>query len=71
MFDFARLPLRMAPERIHFLKFILEGYDNLAVLSTVDARLGKVEIRYPAMREAELVALLESLSSDIGISPYP
>ncbi|MDH5299067.1 MAG: DUF4911 domain-containing protein, partial [Desulfobulbaceae bacterium] len=61
MTEFARLQLRIAPERIHFLKFILEGYDGLAVQSTVDARRGVVEIRYPLSRKVELDLLLASL----------
>jgi len=58
--------LRIAPERIHFLKFILEGYDHLAVQSTVDQRLGIVELRYPPEREAEVTALLEGLGPQLG-----
>jgi hypothetical protein len=54
---YARIPAR----KIAFLKFVLEGYDGLAVLTTVNRGLGLVSLRYfPACRE-ELVALLESL----------
>ena len=52
---------RISPAGIAFLKFILEGYDGLAVLSTEDNKSGIVSIRYfPACRN-ELVNLLLSL----------
>jgi len=56
-FLLAQIPTR----KIALLKFILEGYDGLAVLSTVNRENGLVSLRYfPACRD-ELVALLDSL----------
>ena len=55
----------MSPDRIHYLKFILEGYDNLAILSTINARQGLVEIRYPPENEKDLRYLLSEITSDI------
>ncbi len=59
------LQLEIKPERIHFLKFILEGYDGLALLSTADARQGIVEIRYPPETESDLNNLLQSIEPQI------
>jgi hypothetical protein len=59
------LQLEISPDRIHFLKFILEGYDGLALLSTVDSRQGLVEIRYPDGIESELIILLRNLGPQI------
>jgi hypothetical protein len=59
------LHLKISPDRIHYLKFILEGYDNLAILSTVNARQGLVEIRYPPDNEKDLRYLLTEITSDI------
>jgi hypothetical protein len=59
------LRLQIVPERIHFLKFILEGYDGMALLSTVDAVQGLVEIRYPPEVENDLKKLLHSLGPQI------
>lgn len=59
------LQLEIMPERIHFLKFILEGYDGLALLSTVDAGQGIVEIRYPPEIENDLKDLLSSIGPQI------
>jgi hypothetical protein len=59
------LQLEISPDRIHFLKFILEGYDGLAILSTLDARLGIVAIRYPPEIENDLKELLYNIGPQI------
>ena len=53
--------LKISPERIHFLKFILEGYDGLAIMSTIDPRKGIVEIKYPPEIKRDLTDLLKSI----------
>jgi len=63
----AHLRVRIAPNRIHFLKFILEGYDGLAVLSTVDRQQGLVELKYPPELQADLDGLLESLAEGLEL----
>ena len=55
------LHVSINPERIYFLKFILEGYDGLAIQSTIDAKSGIVEIRYPPEMENDLQLLLAEL----------
>lgn len=62
------LQITIRPERIHFLKFILEGYDGLAIQSTVDAKTGVVEIRYPPEMKHDLQALLTELKPLIAKS---
>jgi len=59
------LRLEITPERIHFLKFILEGYDGLALLSTVDPGNGIVEIRYPPESKSDLEKLLFQIKPQI------
>jgi len=60
--------LRLDPTRIGFVKFILEGYDNLAILSTVDRETGLVQIRYPAELEADLFTLLRDVCHNENIA---
>ncbi|MFZ5775657.1 MAG: DUF4911 domain-containing protein [Thermodesulfobacteriota bacterium] len=60
------LRLQVRPERIHFLKFILEGYDNMAILSTVDRNQGLVELKYPAELSDDLMLLLASMAGQIN-----
>jgi hypothetical protein len=65
---FKELYLGIAPGRFHFLKFILEGYDGLAVLSSVDGKIGTVRLRYPGESEPLLFDLLSALAP--GLSRY-
>jgi hypothetical protein len=65
MAESSSIQLKISPDRIHFLKFILEGYDGLAILSTVNARQGIVELRYPPEAESELAALLTEINTEI------
>lgn len=57
----SKLPIRIAPQRIAFLKFILEGYDGLANLTTIDQRSGDVTINYPMEQEEEVMQLMDAL----------
>lgn len=65
---FKELYLGIVPGRFHFLKSILEGYDGLAVLSSVDGKIGTVRLRYPAESEHLLFELLSALAP--GLSKY-
>ncbi len=58
---FEGVELTIAPHRIAFFKFILEGYDGLAILSTLDAGSGRVLLRFPACREDEVYKLTRAL----------
>jgi hypothetical protein len=56
------LYLRIAASRFFLLKNILEGYDNLAVLSQdADSVHGSL-LRYPPERQGEVFALLASIA---------
>jgi hypothetical protein len=54
--------LRIAPDSFHYLKFILEGYDNLAVLSSVEMKQGIVKLRYTEGLERDLFELLSKIA---------
>ena len=60
---------RVRPERIVLLRHILEGYDNLALPSTMDAAGGLMRLQTPSSNYFELMALLEALAPDL--TPYP
>lgn len=60
------LYLLIAPERFHFLKFILEGYDGLAILSSVNGKTGVVRLRYPLENETLLFDLISDISVKIN-----
>lgn len=57
-----RLELTINSSRIAFWKFILEGYDGLAVLSTLNAKEGHILLRFPACRRQEVEEFLCSMT---------
>ncbi len=57
--------LRIASRRFYYLKFILEAYDNLAILSSVDSKAGLVVIKYPPGAEEHLFALLADIEPQL------
>lgn len=58
--------LRILPGKFHYLKFILEGYDNLAILSACsDAPVGVVVVRYPQEMTGEFFGLLSALAPSL------
>lgn len=61
--------LRIIPSQFHFLKFILEGYDNLAILSSEDGKAGIVLLRYPRELRTDVFALLETLAPKLTTLP--
>jgi hypothetical protein len=56
------LYLRINRNRIHFLKFILEAYDGLAVLSVIEPKEGLILIRFAPECGREITELLSSLA---------
>lgn len=60
--------LRINPARYHFLKFILEAYDGLCLLSSVPSSPGVVRLRFPKERAQTLYGLLGALSSSIKLN---
>lgn len=56
---------RIAPQRFHYLKFILEGYDNLAVLSSVSNQSGVIRLKCMADSLPELLQLLTDIAPEI------
>jgi Domain of unknown function (DUF4911) len=60
--------IRIRGDRYHFLKFILEGYDGLAIMTKVHDEI--VLLRYPLELYEDLLHLLSSLTPKIRCS-YP
>ena len=52
-------------KKIAFLKFIIEGYDGLATITTIDRSNGTVKLMYPAERAYELASLVWELFPSI------
>lgn len=60
------LYLRIVPARIGLLRFLLEGYDGLAMLSTLDSKTGLVRLLFPGPRYLEVMAFLAAVASDLS-----
>lgn len=64
-----KLYYRVDRRKISFLRFILEAYEGIAVLTTVDAQAGIVVIHVPPGCEADVNLVMEGLKQDILIEP--
>jgi Domain of unknown function (DUF4911) len=62
--------IRVDRREIGFLKFILEAYDGIAVMTTIDARQGIVLLRIAPGCEKEVEAVLRDLGRDILIDDF-
>ncbi|MGA7874220.1 MAG: DUF4911 domain-containing protein [Desulfoferrobacter sp.] len=55
------------PRDIYFLRFILEGYDGLAVVTTLQPEAGLVQINVAPGCEEELEQILAAEKSRLGL----
>jgi len=62
--------LTIDPARISLLRFLLEGYDNMGLVTTDDPAVGKVRIRYTPSFEQDLHDFLSSTADTLGLAGY-
>ena len=62
---FQTLFFRIRSDRISLFRFLLEGYDGLAVLSTLDSGRGLVRLLVPGSRTTEFWQLATVISPDL------
>lgn len=55
--------------QIHFLKFILEGYDGVAVLKTLNPQKGLVVLHIGPGCQSTVDMIIRDLQRDIRIEP--
>lgn len=55
--------------KIGFLRFIIEAYDNLALMTTLDAQKGLVVLNVAPGCETTATALMEALGRDFYVRP--
>lgn len=60
---------RVNKQQIGYLRFILEGYEGIAALTTVDPGLGQVLLRIPPGCEKEVDTLLADLAGEVYLEP--
>lgn len=62
---------RMDRRQIAYFRFILEGYDGLGFLRTVDPVQGRVVLHLSSSCEPELDELLEGISDQLRLEEAP
>jgi hypothetical protein len=62
---------RIEPRQFHLVKFILEGYDNLAVLSSLSGGSGLIRLRCGEESLADLIGVLTALAPSIKRTRLP
>jgi hypothetical protein len=60
---------RIDRREIAFLKFIIEAYDGIAMVSTVDPLVGIVKLGIAPGCEADVEMVLQDLKKDVMIEP--
>ena len=68
---FAKRYYRLEPFEIAWLRFILESYDGLAFVRSLDGRQALVEVAYPPSRAGDAEELLASLCSESSMREIP
>jgi hypothetical protein len=62
------LYVRIRTDRFYYLKFILEAYDGLGILSSSGIHKEIVLLRYPSEQRANLFGMLASIAK--VLNPY-
>ena len=68
MVDCLKIEAVIEPRDICFLNGVLEGYDNMAVLRTLDSSRGLVQILASPCYQNEMYELLNSLQTEMPIA---
>lgn len=59
--------LTINPRKIAWLKFVLESYEGLALLKTLDPEAGRVVLLVGPGAEGEAVGLISSMKKELGL----
>lgn len=65
--DSTHIRLTINPRRIAWLKFLLESYEGLALLRTLDPVSGRILLMVGPGAEEETAALLDSVKTELGV----
>lgn len=59
---------QLASRDLVYMKFILEAYEGLSTMSTVDGKRGIVRVNYPVAFADDMAALMEALGAEITVT---
>jgi hypothetical protein len=65
--DTISLLIQIPPREIAYLSFVLESYEGVAVMRTVDPREGIVELMVPPSHEVEIGEILKDLAREFPV----
>jgi hypothetical protein len=68
---FVKRCFRLDRATIAYLRFILEGYDGLIFLRTLDSRAALVEVAYAPSCRRDAESLLAALAEECGMREVP
>jgi hypothetical protein len=60
---------RLAPARIGMLRFLVEGYDGILFLRTIEASAAVVELSWSQSCAADAEGILVALNDELGMVP--
>ncbi len=62
--------LRISPAKISLLRFLLEGYEGLAIVSTLDVKQGLIRLLVHKTRTQEFWDFIEAVSLEYNFSAH-
>lgn len=68
---FVSLCFQVPSAEIGYLRFILEGYDGLAQIRTLDVQQGLIELMCSASQRTTLDSLLAALAEELPLREQP
>ncbi|MBA2848757.1 DUF4911 domain-containing protein [Thermosulfuriphilus ammonigenes] len=66
-----RIFLRINPQKIYWLRFILEGYGHLGLVRTRDVHRGEVEILVSRDTYWQVMEIISGLASQLHLKEAP
>lgn len=65
--------VRTAPDQVHLFRFLLEGYENLALFTVLNRKTGLLKVVFSPHQRAETLAALEAMGAvvPVRIEPWP
>uniref|UniRef100_A0A7V4JPN6 DUF4911 domain-containing protein n=1 Tax=Thermodesulfobacterium geofontis TaxID=1295609 RepID=A0A7V4JPN6_9BACT len=61
------LLIKLDPQKLAYLKFILEGYDHLVILSVLDSKKGLAKIHFFEKEKFLIKEILEDLKEILSL----
>lgn len=59
--------VRTAPDQVHLFRFLLEGYENLALFTVLNRKTGLLKVVFSPHQKAEALAALEALATVVPV----